>query len=156
MLHLIPPPLHRWLLRVAHRGRAWLRRVTKRRLEGVSLIAHDAAGRVLLVRHSYGSGQWTLPGGGCHRNEDPADTIRREIREELALELANLQKIAVFDEVISGSQHIAHIFVAEPLAGPVPDGREIIDAQFFARDGLPSGLSRLTTARLALWLERDA
>lgn len=155
MLHLIPPPLHRLLLRAAHRGRTWFRRITKRRLEGATLVAYDSARRVLLVRHSYGSGRWTLPGGGCHRNEDPAETIRREIREELSIDLPHVEKIASFEEVLSGAPHTAHIFAAELLEEPVPDGREILEARFFARHALPPGLSALTTARLAVWLERE-
>jgi 8-oxo-dGTP pyrophosphatase MutT (NUDIX family) len=154
MFHLIPPPLHRLMLRAAHRCRNWVRGAFKRRLEGASLVGHDAAGRVLLVRHSYGSGQWSLPGGGCRKNEEPAETIRREIREELGLELVNLEKIALLEEVLSGAPHTAHIFAAELTGEPVPDGREIVAVCFFARDALPPGLSKLTTARLAYWLER--
>ncbi len=155
MLHLIPAPLHRLLLRVAHRVRRRFRRTFRFRLEGATLVARDIAGQVLLVRHSYGSGQWTLPGGGSRKNEDPAVTIRREIREELGFELTDLEKIATFEEVLSGAPHTAHIFAAELSAEPVPDGREIVEAQFFAHDALPPGLSPLTKARLAAWLERD-
>lgn len=154
MLHLIPRPLYRLLLRVAYRVRGQFRRIAKLPLYGVSLIARDSSGQILLVRHSYGSGDWTLPGGGCGRNEDPTQAIRREIREELAIELANLELLATFEEVVSGAPHTAYIFAAELSGDPVPDGREIIAVQFFACDALPSELSPLTKKRLAYWFDR--
>ena len=45
-------------------------------------------GRVLLCRIAPGypgSGDWTLPGGGVHFGEDPADTVIRELAEETGL-----------------------------------------------------------------------
>lgn len=151
MLHLIPPSLHRLLLRLAHRGRSWFRRVAKLRLYGVSVIARDPSGKVMLVRHSYGSGNWTLPGGGCGRNEDPAKAIRREIMEELRLDLLNLNLLATSEEVVSGAPHTAYVYTAELSGDPVPDGREIIAVQFFPIDALPSGLSAITRDRLMNW-----
>jgi 8-oxo-dGTP pyrophosphatase MutT (NUDIX family) len=51
---------------------------------GVSALAFDRDGRVLLVRHSYQPG-WMLPGGGVGRAERPADAIKRELFEEVGL-----------------------------------------------------------------------
>lgn len=146
--------MHRLLLRAAYRARRHFRQIAKLPLYGVSLVARDCSGRILLVRHSYGSGDWTLPGGGCGRNEDPTQAVRREIREELAIELANLELLATYEEVISGAPHTAYIFAAELSGDPVPDGREIIVAQFFPYDALPTGLSSLTRMRLQHWFDR--
>ena len=49
---------------------------------GVCALVEDAAGRIVLVRHSYQSG-WHLPGGGVDRGEAPAAAVIRELREEL-------------------------------------------------------------------------
>ncbi|MGV8886023.1 MAG: NUDIX hydrolase [Microbacteriaceae bacterium] len=46
----------------------------------------DSAGRVLLVRKR-GTTTWMQPGGKIEPDEHPADTIVRELREELGLEL---------------------------------------------------------------------
>ena len=51
---------------------------------GVSALALDRDGRVLLVRHSYQPG-WMLPGGGVGRAEPPAEAVVRELREEVGL-----------------------------------------------------------------------
>lgn len=154
MLYLIPRPLHRLALRVAHRGRHWLRLVLKPHLHGVSVLAFDGEGRLLLVRHSYGPDAWAVPGGGCKRSEAPDVTARRELMEELGVEIARLILVAAIEETISGSPHTAHIFEAR-LSGEVrPDRREILEARYFALDQLPDGMSRFTRHRIALWLER--
>ena len=51
---------------------------------GVAGAVFDAAGRVLLARHSYVGG-WHLPSGGVGRGEHPEAALRRELREEVGL-----------------------------------------------------------------------
>lgn len=51
---------------------------------GVSAIAEDGDGKVLLVRHRFGHG-WALPGGGVLAGEPPERAILRELREEVGL-----------------------------------------------------------------------
>lgn len=51
---------------------------------GVTGLALDSRGRVLLVRQSYMKG-WRLPGGGPNRAEPPAEAVVRELREEVGL-----------------------------------------------------------------------
>jgi 8-oxo-dGTP pyrophosphatase MutT (NUDIX family) len=51
---------------------------------GVTALVEDERGRVLLVRHSYNAG-WRLPGGGVGRGEPPAETVLRELKEEVGL-----------------------------------------------------------------------
>jgi hypothetical protein len=62
----------------------------------------------------------------------------------------------LIEEVISGSPHTAHIFAAVIDELPRPDGREIIEARFFALEALPDNLGRLTHSRLAMWREQAA
>lgn len=52
---------------------------------GVSAIAPDDAGRILLVRQRYTPG-WHLPGGGVDRGEPPAKAVVRELQEEVGLQ----------------------------------------------------------------------
>lgn len=44
----------------------------------------ESEGRIVLVRHSYAPG-WRLPGGGMERHEPPAETVMRELTEEIGL-----------------------------------------------------------------------
>ncbi|MGY6551348.1 MAG: NUDIX domain-containing protein [Erythrobacter sp.] len=150
---LLPAALHRALLPLAHSVRHHWRRWRKAPIAGVNVIITNRAGEVLLLRHSYGADVWALPGGGMGRGEDPQAAARREMREELDLALGTLERLAVIEEVISGSPHTAHLFAATTDAAPRPDGREIIEARFFAANDLPRQLGRTTAARLALWRE---
>jgi len=56
-------------------------------LPSVSVLPRDAAGRLLLVRHS-DSGQWGTIGGAIEVDEAPADAAIREAREEAGVEVA--------------------------------------------------------------------
>lgn len=154
MLHLIPAPLHRLLYRVAYRLRASWRRLAKPSILGISVIARDENERVLLVRHSYGSGRWALPGGGRGRNEDPESCARREMREELGCELIELALFEISYRKIHRASDRSHVFTARLNGKPRPDGREIIEAEWFALDSLPSDL--VPTSRLQLERFRKA
>ena len=149
---LIPRPLHRLALRLAFRTRHIWRKVVKPDLRGVSILAVNAVGEVLLVRHSYGARSWTFPGGGCNRGEAPANTARREFAEELGAGLSDLKLIDTIAEEISGAPHTAFVF-AGTVAGPIrPDRREIAEAAFFPVDALPTPFSPLAHKRLQRWL----
>lgn len=156
MLRLIPPGLHRLALNVAFRLRIHYRRAFRPELAGVAVIALDDAGRVLLVRHSYGPRVWSLPGGGLKRGEDPAMAARRELGEELGATLDALDLIDSRTGEISGAPHTDHLFTAR-LIGPVrPDGREIVEARLFARDALPDDIGWRHRERIGIWMEREA
>ena len=149
MLHLIPAPLHRLALRVGHRLRKRWYRVTGRSATGVSVIGIDDAGRILLVRHGYGSGRWALPGGGVGRNEDPHACARREMGEELGCELDDLKLVGQFDDLFYGAPHHNLVFTCRFVGDPAADGREIVEVGWFARDGLPPDVVRFVFDRLA-------
>lgn len=151
MLHLIlPAPLHRLAYRLAH----WLRvrwlRWSGRTIHGASMIARDGAGRVLLVRHSYGSRLWAFPGGGLDRGEDPLAGAVREFAEELGCSVTSPVHLGTLEENFHGAHNVAHVFSGLIAGEPRPDMREIVEARFFAPDDLPQGLSRTVRPRLAL------
>ena len=150
MLHLIPAPLHRRLYRLAHWGRVRWLRLRRSEVHGCSIIARDAAGGVLLVRHSYGAPVWSFPGGGMTTGEDPAIAARREFAEELRCDLAELEHLGTLDEQFHGTRNVVHVFTGLIVGEPRPDMREIVDARFFMREALPDRLSRTVADRLRL------
>ena len=149
MLRLIPAPLHRLAYRAAH----WLRRkwygLRGGEVLGCSMIARDPQERILLVRHSYGPPLWTFPGGGVGRNEDPHEAAQREFREELGCRVEELEMLGTLTEDYLGATNIVTVFTGTLSGEPMPDGREIIAAQFFERDCLPP-VSETVLPRLRL------
>ena len=149
MLQLIPAPLHRLLYRVADRLRRRWWRIRKPRRHSVMVVALDEAGRVLLVRHSYGPPVWALPGGGMSRSEDPALAAAREFREELGCDLANLLEIEAREHEEGGARDVRHVFAASLNGVPVPDRREIVAAELFDPAALPAPCDRRVRPTLA-------
>lgn len=154
MLHLIPAPLHRLGLKAAHgiRRRWW--RIAKVQLQGSRVLAFDARGHLLLIRHSYGSGSWMLPGGGIARGEDPLAAALRELAEEVGLSLADPRDFATLDEPLYGTTNRVHLFTGRAEGVLTIDGREIIEAAFFAPHALPADLSPALARGLPDWLSQ--
>ena len=64
---------------------------SRRRIEVAAAVLHDAAGRFLLAQRPPGkayAGYWEFPGGKVEPGESAADAIRRELQEELGIEVA--------------------------------------------------------------------
>jgi 8-oxo-dGTP pyrophosphatase MutT (NUDIX family) len=61
-----------------------------------------------LRRHS---GQWALPGGRLEPGESPVDAARREIREEVGLELPPGAVLGRLDDFLTRSGHLISPFV---------------------------------------------
>lgn len=151
MLHLIPAPLHRSGLRLAHAVRKRWWRLRKPKLEACAVVPSDADGRVLLIRLSYGKGAWSFPTGGVGRRETPEQAARRELREETGCEAGSLALLGVLEDRIHGARHRVHLFAALVTGPPCPDGREVIEARFFPAHALPQPLTASTRRRLELW-----
>ena len=63
----------------------------------VGALLHDGQGRLLMVRtHKWGH-RWGIPGGKIRRGESSLDALRREIREETALEIGEPRFVLVQD-----------------------------------------------------------
>lgn len=60
-------------------------------------LVRDPEGRVLLVKPTYKPG-WDLPGGMAEEHEPPEDAVRRELAEELGLEVS-VPRLLVVDWV---------------------------------------------------------
>lgn len=62
----------------------------RRRIEVAAAVIHDGAGRFLLAQRPAGKafeGYWEFPGGKVEPGESAADAMRRELHEELGIEV---------------------------------------------------------------------
>lgn len=124
-------------------------RTLPRRRVGAGLLITNPAGDVLLLETTYKQA-WEIPGGACEGGEHPRETARREVREELGLDLG-IGPLLVFDhrsEPEPKGDAIMLVYDGGTMADPasiVVDGSEIASFRFVA----PENLEQVTTARMA-------
>ncbi len=118
---------------------------------GVRAAVFDADNRVFLVRHTYTPG-WYLPGGGVEPGESALAALARELREECEMQLSAPPQLfgLYLNRAGLKRDHVAlYVVRAFHQARPKSPDFEIKEAQFFAPEALPGGLTTATRARLA-------
>ena len=97
-------------------------------------------GEVLLLRHTYEFGRYGLPGGGLDGDEEPLAGLKRELKEELGIELADASLLGVVESDADYNRDTVHVFTA-PLPDRnvlVPDAVEIAELRWAPLTALPA------------------
>ena len=120
--------------------RLWSVRLTNTRFTVTAAgIIFDASGRVLLLKHRFRAGSgWGIPGGFIKANEQPEQGLRRELREEIGLELQALELCRV--RTFTSARQIEIVFNGQAEGLVSPRSEEIEEAGWFDVDSLPAGL----------------
>ena len=96
---------------------------------------------VLLLKHRFRAGSgWGLPGGFMEQGEQPIDTLRRELREEIGLEVDDVKVFAA--RSFRKPKQVEVLFRARANAQVRSLTMEVERAEWFALDSLPQGLPR--------------
>lgn len=107
-------------------------------------------GKIVLTRE-HGSKRWDLPGGGVEHYEEPMDAFKREITEELGIEVisfdeGNMQAWFTYDTDPGWDRPILYLVAQASISG-VPRSSEDVEIGYFTD-------KELATASLEKHIER--
>ncbi len=142
----------RGLLKVVQLFRRLYWRLMRPETRGIRaiLVAYD--GKILLVRHKYQEG-WFLPGGKISGRENDEDAIRRELREELGIEIiSHPEKLGEYLNTYEYKKDTIVVFVIHDFTQRSKKHFEIEEQRLFDPRNLPSGVSPGTKKRIEEWL----
>ena len=115
-------------------------RITNPRFAATAgVVVIDDEGRVLLLKHVFRMGTgWGIPGGFMQAGEQPEAAVRRELREEVGLELESAE--VVFVRTLKGTAQIEIVFRGRPKGEARPQSVEVEEAAWFSLQSLPAEL----------------
>lgn len=120
--------------------RLWTIRLTNARFTATAAgIVLDEAGRVLLLKHRFRSGSgWGIPGGFIQVGEQPEEGLRRELHEEIELDLEKAEFVTA--RTFTKPRQIEIVFRCRSKGAALPRSMEIRKAAWFSLEALPEGL----------------
>jgi mutator protein MutT len=127
----LPVRLRRWSMRVAH----------ARFTVTAGALVFNESGQVLLLKHRFRAGSgWGLPGGFLEKGEQPLDAMRRELREEIGLEVKDVEIFAA--RSFKKPKQVEVLFRCRADGVATPRTMEVERAGWFSVAALPEGLPR--------------
>ena len=98
----------------------------------------DDQDRILLLEHEFrANSPWGIPGGFLNKGEQPEQALRRELLEEVALEVTDVQFL--FARTLRKPGQVEIYFACKAASTPKPSSFEVRKAEWFDLDDLPSG-----------------
>ena len=127
----------------------------------VVVLLEDAEGRVLLARraHEPRAGLWDVPGGFMEEDEQPFETMRRELREEAGLEVEPGEFVGAITDRYGeeGNSTVNVCWTARIVRGEPSPADDVAELRWFAPDELPPPEEiafRNTAELLDAWLAK--
>ena len=105
-----------------------------------SVFLENEKGEVLLVRRAVEpfKGEWDTPGGFCEENEHPEKTARREMKEELGVEIEIAGMVGIFmDTYGDGGDATMNIFYRGKITGGEIRVADDVDAYRWFSKNIP-------------------
>ena len=137
--------------RLPRLGRRWIvRTIAPSFTVGAMAIIERSDGAVLLVRHSYRR-RWGVPGGLMKRGEHPELALRREVSEEVGVDVDLLGEPSVV--VDPDPQRVDLVYrgrLRDETAVPRAESVEIVEVRWFRPEELPELQFETSGALMAL------
>lgn len=92
----------------------------------VAGVLRDTRGRILLARRTEGrdlAGAWEFPGGKVEPGESPAEALKRELHEELGIEIGNAEPLISVPQRYENKSIVLDVYTILSYNGK-PKGRE--------------------------------
>jgi len=126
---LLPGRVRRWSVRLPH---------VRFTVTAAALIFNDA-GEVLLLKHRFRAGSgWGVPGGFLEAGEQPLEALKRELREEIGVEVETAEIFAA--RSFRKPRQVEILFRCRITGDAKPRSMEVERAEWFSLDCLPEGL----------------
>jgi ADP-ribose pyrophosphatase YjhB (NUDIX family) len=123
-----------------------------------ALVQRD--GKLLLGRRGIepGRGKWDVPGGFLEEGEEPLEGLRRELREEIGIEVEVGRFLGVWNQPYQGRTALGLTWDARPVGEPRA-GDDLVDLAWFAPHELPPDDELAFSSHetlLAAWRDRPS
>lgn len=129
-------------------------KIFKPKTNGVKVAIRNADGQLLLIRNTYGSKTWNLPGGGFKpRKQAPEEAATREVYEELQISINNTREVFIYESSVEAKKD--RIVCLEVYTDTPPNlSAEVQEAQFFNITSLPGNAST-AVVKYADWVNSN-
>lgn len=116
---------------------------------GAASIILNEMNEVFFVKHSYGKYNWDLPGGKSEEKESAEETARREVSEEVGLNVKIERLAGIYYDPHYDMHHFVFLAKNEDTnQKPIPSSPEILECGYFSINDLPRPISDFTYNRI--------
>ena len=112
---------------------------------GIGVYIADGRGNLLMTlrKSEHAKGTWCLPGGHLEMGESFLECCKREVKEEVGLDVEDIELLGVVNNIFTTEQHYVNIdFVAKGVSGDPVNGEpeKIGELGWYSIDNLPQPL----------------
>lgn len=101
---------------------------------------------LLLIRNTYGTNTWTLPGGGAKPGETHLAAISREVLEEVGVVGGEWKELGTYESTLEYKRDTVYCFKLMVTSKELHlDSKEVAEAKWFKDSKLPQDISSSVT-----------